>query len=72
MNATTGLLLVEPVAFGFNAETAATNRFQNFTDLPPTTAAALARAEFAGLVGALRGAGIPVAVAADNRHAGEA
>jgi hypothetical protein len=28
VSAATGLLLVEPAAFGFNAETAATNRFQ--------------------------------------------
>ena len=62
----TGLLLVEPVAFGFNAETAATNRFQHPPDLPPATVAARARAEFWVLVEALREAGIPLAIAADS------
>jgi hypothetical protein len=64
--ATTGLLLVEPAAFGFNAETAATNRFQDRVDLPAATIAAQAREEFAGLVSALRGAGIALAIAADS------
>ncbi len=66
MTAATGLLLVEPAAFGFNAETATTNRFQNPANLPPAAGAAQARIEFAGLVAALRGAGIPVAVATDS------
>lgn len=63
-----GLLLVEPVAFGFNAETAATNRFQGALDLPAVEVATRARTEFAGLVAALRDAGIPLAVAADSAH----
>jgi hypothetical protein len=54
MSAVTGLLLVEPAAFGFNAETAADMVVKQ------------ARAEFAGLVEALRGARIPVAVASDS------
>jgi hypothetical protein len=62
----TGLLLVEPVAFGFNAETAATNSFQSPTDLPPAQVATQARSEFAALVAGLREAGIPVAIAADS------
>jgi hypothetical protein len=61
-----GLLLVEPVAFGFNAETATTNAFQNPSHLLPAEAARQARAEFSGLVAALRGAGIRIAVAADS------
>jgi hypothetical protein len=60
------VLLVEPVAFGFNAETAATNRFQNPSHLPPAAAAAQARAEFDALVAALRGAGVAIAVAPDD------
>ncbi len=60
------MLLVEPVAFGFNAETAATNRFQNPSHLPAGEAAARARAEFGALVAALRGAGIAIAVAPDE------
>jgi hypothetical protein len=60
------VLLVEPVAFGFNAETAATNRFQNPSHLPPAEAAAQARIEFDTLVAALRGAGVAIAVAKDS------
>jgi hypothetical protein len=62
----TGLLLVEPAAFGFNAETAATNRFQQAADISPLAARDAAQREFAGLVAALREAGVPVAVAADT------
>jgi hypothetical protein len=64
--ANTGLLLVEPAAFGFNAETATTNRFQDRMDMPAGQVAARAREEFAGLVSALRGAGIQLAIAADS------
>ncbi len=60
----THLCLVEPAAFGFNAETAATNRFQQNIPLP--AAAAAARTEFAALVAALRAAGIRVCVAPDS------
>jgi hypothetical protein len=64
---TVGLCLVEPAAFGFNADTATTNRFQRLAPhLTPAAAAAAARREFAGLVAALRGAGIPLAIAADT------
>lgn len=62
----TGLCLVEPAAFGFNAETAVTNRFQQPPDLDAVTAAAAARDEFTGLVGGLRGAGIDLAVIPDT------
>lgn len=63
----TGLCLVEPLAFGFNAATATTNRFQHeVPNLLPEQAAALARAESGGLVAALRAAGIPVCVAEDS------
>lgn len=63
----TGLCLVEPAAFGFNAGTAGTNRFQQHSPgLDPAIAAATARAEFHALVGALGAAGIPLAVAADT------
>jgi hypothetical protein len=64
--ASTGLCLVEPAAFGFNQGTAASNRFQQESTLDPAAVAATARAEFSALVSALRRAGIPVAVAADN------
>jgi hypothetical protein len=61
-----GLCLVEPAAFGFNAGTAATNRFQQPSDLTAAAAAAAARTEFDGLVQALHKAGIPLAIAADT------
>jgi hypothetical protein len=66
VNAANGLLLVEPSAFGFNAETAATNRFQNPSGLSPAAAALQARTEFAGLTRALRSADIRIAVATDS------
>ena len=58
--------MVEPAAFGFNAETAASNRFQRDAGMTAATAAAAARAEFAALVATLRAAGIGVAVAPDT------
>jgi len=64
--AVTGVCLVEPAAFGFNAETATTNRFQQPGALSPAAAAARARDEFSGLAGTLRAAGIPVAIATDS------
>jgi hypothetical protein len=64
--AATGLLLVEPVAFGFNAATAATNRFQSRPVQPAAVIAAQARTEFTALVAALRAAHIPLAVATDS------
>jgi hypothetical protein len=57
---------VEPAAFGFNAETAATNRFQQPDGSDAAAAAAAARAEFGGLVDGLRAAGIPLAIAPDS------
>lgn len=58
--------MVEPAAFGFNAETAASNRFQRDAGMTAATAAAAARVEFAALVASLRAAGIGVAVAPDT------
>lgn len=57
--------MVEPVAFGFNAETATTNRFQQ----RPTGAldvTGTARAEFRRLATALQQADIDLAIAADT------
>ena len=62
----TNVCMVEPAAFGFNAETAASNRFQRDAGMTAATAAAAARAEFAALVATLRAAGIGVAVAPDT------
>ncbi len=61
----TCLCLVEPAAFGFNTETAVTNRFQQNVDLP--AAAATARSEFAALATALRAAGIGLCIAPDTQ-----
>jgi hypothetical protein len=58
--------MVEPAAFGFNAETAGTNRFQNAATGSAGSVAMAARAEFAALVATLRAAGIGVAVAEDS------
>ena len=62
----TNVCMVEPAAFGYNAETASSNRFQRDAGLPAAQAAAAARAESAALAGALRAAGIGVALAADS------
>lgn len=59
------LLMVEPAAFGYNAQTAATNRFQRSPAASEDVAVA-ARAQFAGLVAALRAAGVIVCVARDS------
>lgn len=58
--------MVEPAAFGFNADTALTNRFQNETGGSADSIATAARAEFSALVATLRAAGIGVAVAEDS------
>jgi hypothetical protein len=65
----TNLCMVRPEAFGYNAETANTNRFQGTPDAATAfafDAAARARAEFDGTVAALRGEGLRVCVAADS------
>jgi hypothetical protein len=61
--------MVRPEAFGYNAETASTNRFQGTPDAAAAftaDATARARAEFDGTVAALRGGGLRVCVAADS------
>ncbi len=57
--------MVRPASFGYNPETAATNKFQQ----QPADAAgegAVARREFEGLAGALTGEGVRVCVAEDT------
>jgi hypothetical protein len=59
------VLLVRPASFGYNPETAATNKFQQ----QPADAAgeaAAARKELEGLAGALTGEGVRVCVAEDT------
>ena len=58
--------MVRPAAFGFNAETAASNRFQSGDALDPVRDAAAAREEFNALVTRLRGAGVRVLVVEDS------
>jgi len=60
------VLLVRPAAFGFNPDTAPTNRLQRAAALTPGEAQARAGAEFDALVMALRGEGIEVCVADDT------
>jgi hypothetical protein len=59
------LCMVEPAAFGFNADTALTNRFQQRAD-EPAAAAIAAGEQFHTFVATLRNAGIGVCVAADT------
>lgn len=61
------VFLVRPAAFGYNAETAATNRMQHAGALPGAEAQARALAEFDAMVAALRSEGVQVCVASDTR-----
>ena len=67
----TNLLMIEPAAFGFNAETAATNRFQQVPDLEAPgnwEVASRARSESEAVAAALRAAGIRVCMAKDSEQ----
>lgn len=59
------VLMLRPAAFGSNAETAATNRFQEVVAADPRIAAA-ARTEFDSLASALDAAGVEVIVLEDT------
>jgi hypothetical protein len=61
-----GVFMVNPARFGFNAETAASNALQQHTAQPAATLAAQARAETAALCQALRSEGIRVVLAEDT------
>lgn len=58
--------MVRPAAFGYNAETAVTNRFQHPPAKDGGDAASLALREFDAMVTALRSEGIEVCVAQDS------
>jgi hypothetical protein len=58
------VLMVRPKHFGFNAETALTNRFQQAGGSPASAAQALA--EFDAFAAALAAEGVPVCVAPDS------
>ncbi|MFO1508477.1 MAG: arginine deiminase-related protein [Steroidobacteraceae bacterium] len=60
------VFLVRPAAFGFNAETAASNRLQRPDTLSPVESRRRALAEFDGMVAALRGEGVNVCVVDDT------
>ncbi|MBX3694219.1 MAG: hypothetical protein KF790_03495 [Steroidobacteraceae bacterium] len=60
------VFLVRPAAFGFNAETAATNRMQRASPSGGEAARARAMLEFDGLVAALRSEGITTCVIDDT------
>ena len=54
------VLMIRPTAFGWNPETAASNRFQRRDPAAPGSARNVAVTEFDALVAALRGAGVEV------------
>ena len=58
--------MVEPVAFGFNEETAANNYFQQRTVAAGETVQACALKEFRGMVDKLRANGIEVIAVQDT------
>lgn len=60
------VLLVRPAAFGFNAETAASNALQRADGASTAAVRTAALAEFDGLVRALESEGVGVVVAADT------
>jgi hypothetical protein len=59
------VLMVRPAAFGFNADTAQTNRLQRAHPVPAGAAARRALAEFDALAHALEGEGVRVCVTED-------
>ena len=63
---TNHILVVEPVAFGFNEETAANNYFQQRTVAAGETVQACALKEFRGMVDKLRANGIEVIAVQDT------
>ncbi len=60
------VLMVRPRAFGYNAETAATNTFQRTEAGPAAAGTAVALGEFEQLARALAGEGIEVCIAEDS------
>jgi hypothetical protein len=60
------VLLVRPRRFGFNPDTAASNRFQSRVDTVPAALARAARAEHDELVAALQAAGVDARVVEDT------
>lgn len=65
------VLMIRPAAFGYNAETAASNTFQHPGDADPAATAAKARAEFEQLVRALASEGVRVMAVDDTPAPGK-
>jgi hypothetical protein len=63
---TSNILMIEPVAFGFNEDTAANNYFQKNDAVQPVEIQQLAHAEFCAMVDKLREKGINVIVVKDT------
>jgi hypothetical protein len=60
------ILMIEPVAFGFNDQTAVNNHFQQKDNVPQEDVQTLALAEFNGMVAQLQAKGIEVIVVKDT------
>lgn len=60
------VLMIRPVRFESNPQTAASNKFQGRSDASPAEQNAAAQAEFDALAGSLRDAGIDVVVISDT------
>ena len=60
------ILMIEPVAFGFNAETAENNYFQHQDDTPATDIQRLAHQEFVAMTDLLKAKGITVITIKDT------
>lgn len=66
MQCTSHILMVRPAAFGYDPETAASNAFQQESELGAEALARQARTEFDGMVELLRGEGVQVHVLEDS------
>lgn len=62
------VLMIKPLSFGFNAETAATNAFQQSLDVDKSTITKLAIAEYDNAVALLRKSGIEVLSYEENQE----
>ena len=63
---TSHILMIEPVAFGFNEETAANNYFQQSDETPAAQIQQKALSEFREMISCLRQKGIQVTTVADT------
>lgn len=68
LGCTSTVLMIEPIAFGYNAETAVNNYFQQESEMSGNETQRLALAEFQFMVEILRANGIHVIVVKDNPY----